>query len=342
VTPVPLAAPRVSILRPVCGTDALDEITLGSGFELAYPRFELIFCCAEPGDPAVRLVRRLMARYPNVDAKLLIGDAPISPNPKLNNLVKGWRAASGDWVIMADSNVLMPPDYVERLLAAWSPAAGVVCSPPIGCLPTGFFAELECAFLNTYQARWQYAAHSIGMGFAQGKTMLWRRRDLDSWGGIEALGGEIAEDAAATKIVRRLGLNPVLVDAPFGQPLGRRSAVQVWSRQARWSRLRRMTFPRYFALEIFTGSLLPIAAAGSVADWLDVSRSGVFATLALLWFGGEYVLARAAGWHLSLVAPLAWVVRDLLLPLLWAQAWLLDGFSWRGSEVRLRPQGLRA
>jgi len=333
-------AGRVSILRPVCGRDALDEITLASGFELAYPHLELIICCAEPGDPAARLVRRLIDRYPQVDAKLLFGQDPISANPKLNNLVKGWREASGDWILFADSNVLMPSDYVERLLAAWGPDTGVVCSPPIGCRPCGFWAELECAFLNTYQARWQYAADSIGMGFAQGKTMLWRRRDLESCGGIEALGGEIAEDAAATKIVRRLGRRAVLVDAPFGQPLGRRTAAQVWARQVRWSRLRRVTFPGYFALEIFTGSLLPIAAAGCLADGLELPRMAIVATLAFLWFGGEYVLARAAGWQVSLAAPLAWMVRDALLPLLWIQAWLGDGFKWRGSEVRLRTQGL--
>ena len=104
---------------------------------------------------------------------------------------------------MADSNVLMPRDYLQRLLAGWRPDTGLLCSPPIGCQPDGFWAEVECAFLNTYQARWQYAADTLGLGFAQGKTMLWRRRDLERAGGIQALAEEIAEDAAATKLVRR-------------------------------------------------------------------------------------------------------------------------------------------
>ena len=61
------------------------------------------------------------------------------------------------------------------------------------------WAEIECAFLNTYQARWQYLVDSLGWGFAQGKTMLWRRADLDAVGGISALAREVAEDAAATR-----------------------------------------------------------------------------------------------------------------------------------------------
>ena len=50
--------------------------------------------------------------------------------------------------------------------------------------------------------------------------MLWRRDVLDSGGGIEALGVEIAEDAASTKLVHRAGLRAHLVDRPFAQPLG--------------------------------------------------------------------------------------------------------------------------
>src|SRR5438128_1355144 len=82
------------------------------------------------------------------------------------------------------------------------PVTGLVCSPPVGCLPDGVFAELECAFLNTYQARWQCVADSAGYGFAQGKSMLWRRDLLERAGGIRVLASELAEDAASTKVVR--------------------------------------------------------------------------------------------------------------------------------------------
>ena len=331
--PAPEGAPAVSILRPVRGVDSTDELTLASGFALDYPDFELIFCCADEDDPAVALVRRLMARNPGVKARLLIGNHAISANPKLNNLVKGWRAAGSDWIVFADSNVLMPRDYLQRLLSGWRHDTGILCSPPIACHPQGFWAELECAFLNTYQARWQYAADSLGQGFAQGKTMLVRRRDLARAGGIHALAEEIAEDAAATKLVRGLGLRANLVDAPFGQPLGERTARQVWDRQTRWSRLRRMSFPGCFGAEILTGCLLPLAAAAIVADALDVPAAALVSALAAIWLGCEALLARAAGWHLSPWSPLAWALRDALLPLVWMHAWLSDGYAWRGNEI---------
>src|SRR4029077_8674075 len=167
----------VSLVPPLCGLDNYAADTLRSTFDLDDPHYEILFCVASANDPVVPLVEALIAEHGGANARLLIGDDRVSGNPKLNNVVKGWRADTG-----------------------------LVASPPVGCRPQGIWAELECAFLNTYQARWQYVIDSFGCGFAQGKTMLWRRADLERAGGIAALGKEVAEDAAATKIVRGAGL----------------------------------------------------------------------------------------------------------------------------------------
>jgi ceramide glucosyltransferase len=331
----PRTAAPVSLLRPVRGLDPYDEMTLRSGFELDHRCYELILCCADADDPAVPAIRRLMAEHPDVDARLLIGRDDVTSNPKLNNLIKGWRAARYDWVVMADSNVLMPPDYLKRLLAGGREDTGLLCAPPIGCLPSGFWAEVECAFLNTYQARWQYAADTVGLGFAQGKTMLWRRADLEQAGGIRVLGTEIAEDAAATKVVRHSGRRVRLVDRGFGQPLGRRTAAQVWSRQVRWAKLRRATFPLFFLPEVISGALAPLLAAAYVADVAGLSVTGTVVALGAFWYACEAYLARKAGWHVGPWSPLAWIVRDFMLPALWAQALLGKSFSWRGNDMSL-------
>ena len=82
---------------------------------------------ALPDDPAIALVESLIARHPEVPARLLIGEDLASPNPKLNNIAKGWAAAAHDWIVIADSNVLMPRDYLQRLLLTWRKSTGVVC-----------------------------------------------------------------------------------------------------------------------------------------------------------------------------------------------------------------------
>ncbi|HVH80201.1 MAG TPA: glycosyltransferase, partial [Stellaceae bacterium] len=166
--PPPRDAALVTIVRPVCGVDNFARETLGSTFGLDYPNYEIIFCVAREDDPVVGLVRELIAAHPEQRARLLIGDDRVGPNPKLNNVVKGFDAARGQWQIMADSNVLMPRDYIQRLLARWRPASGCVVSVPIASRPANFWAELECAFLNTFQARWEYVSDTLGLGFAQG------------------------------------------------------------------------------------------------------------------------------------------------------------------------------
>lgn len=337
----PKDAPSVTIVQPLCGVETFSRETLRSIFALDYPSYEIIFCLASGDDPIAPLARAAIAANPDRPARLLIGDDRISANPKLNNVVKGWKAARHEWVIIADSNVLMPPDYIQRLLARWRPGAGIVCAPPIGARPESFAAEIECAFLNTYQARWQYAGDSTGYGFAQGKTMLWRKEILEKGGGIEALGAEIAEDAAATKLVRAQGLSAHLVDRPFQQPLGQRRLKDVWARQLRWARLRRATFPLYFAPEILTTSLLTLAAAGVAAPVLGVSAALAVAVAAAFWYGSEALLAFAAGWPLSWRMPFAWVIRDLLLPFLWGRGWTGANVVWRGNAINVeeRPFG---
>jgi ceramide glucosyltransferase len=327
-------APAVSIVLPVCGIENHIEDTLRSAFRLDYPRYELIFCAARPDDPAVPLVRRLMADHPWIDARLLIGDERISENPKLNNVFKGWRETAYPFASICDSNVLLPRDYVQSLFARYTPGTGMVCSPPIGCRPENFWAEAECAVLNSYQARWQYFAEFLGLGFAQGKTLFSRKSDLESAGGIRRLGSESAEDAACTKIMRGLGLRVRLMRPPVRQPLGHRRALDVWKRQSRWARLRRASFPGFFALEILSGGLPPLAAMLALA-WLVEAPLAVSAAIFLaVWYGAEWLMTVKVQWHHSSRTLLCCMLRDLMLPLLYANAWFGRSFEWRGNDMR--------
>ena len=329
----------VSILRPVCGIENFITDTLRATFRLDYPRYEILFCVADTYDPVVPIVRGLIAEHPHIEARLLIGRSDISTNPKLNNLVKGCYAARYDWILMVDSNVLMPTNHIQRMMSAWCPATGLVSSPAIGCAPQSVWAELECAFLNTYQVRWQCFADSIGLGFAQGKAMLWRRDLLNRAGGIETLASEMAEDAAATKAIRKLGLRVRVVADPFMQPLGHRTAAEIWRRQVRWARLRRNTFKLFFIPEIFAGALPPLTAGAIWASELGWPILDTILPLAVGWYAAEAALACSAGWRFSWRSIAIWIVRDALLFPLWVAAWVGDGFEWRGNAMTVADQG---
>jgi ceramide glucosyltransferase len=333
--PGPRPPAGVSILRPVCGLEYRIEATLASSFQIDHPNYEVIFCVAAADDPVVPIVRRLIREHPEVPARLLVGGEGGGPNPKLANLMKAWDVARYDWIVLSDSNVLIPPDYLDRLFARWTERCAFVCSPPVGIDVQGCAAELEAAFLNTFQARWQLAVDELGFGFVQGKTMLLRRSELAREGGLGALAREVAEDAAATKIARRLGREVRTADEPFPQPLGRRNIVGVWQRQLRWARLRRLSFPGFFCAELPAGGVFPCLLACWLASAGVLTWAGM-AGMMLAWYGAEALLARAFGWPLRARTPLFWIARDLLLPVLWAYAWAAKGYKWRGNPVDVR------
>ncbi|MFC5066469.1 glycosyltransferase [Flaviflagellibacter deserti] len=336
--PVPRAIPPVSVVIPARGVERFSDETLTSAFSLDYPDYELIFCVAQDSDPIIQVIERHMAAVPHIPARILTGDDRISENPKLNNCVKGWDAARNDWVVLADSNVLMPADYIQQLFASWEPDTGLVCSTPIGSRPDGFWAEVECAFLNTLQARWQYAGESVGQGYAQGKSMLWNKPFLDGNGGIRALAAEIAEDAAATKLVRRAGRHVHLANSPFEQPLGSRTAKEIWSRQIRWARLRRVTFPALYVPEIFIGSGVAILSAMIAATNAGVSVPAAAAAVMLVNYVPEMALAARKGWHTSPLQPVAMLARDFMIPAVWMRGWLAGEILWHGQSMDIRPK----
>lgn len=324
----PDARPPVTVVRPVRGLETFSRETLGSTFDIAYPDYEILFCVEDRDDPVVPLVHALIAAHPERDASILIGTDRLGDNPKLNNMAKGFRAARFEHIVFVDSNVFTPADYLDQLVHMLEEGAGMVSAPPIGMAPLGFWAGLECAFLNSYQARIQYAVDSLGMGFAQGKTLFFRKADLRN-GGLARLASEPAEDAAATKMMRAAG-RQVRLAGPFPQLIGRRSFRQVWQRQVRWARLRRASFPLLFAPECLAGGLPP-----AIALLFGLQHGGLASTGAVLgflaaWYLPEMILLRIARWPGS---PAILVLRDLLLPLVFIAGCAGQEFEWHGRTM---------
>ena len=327
-TTVAKCRPPVSIIRPLRGLEHFSAETLRSSFTIDYPVYEILFCVHDASDPVIPLVKSLMAEYPERPSSLLIGDDRISGNPKLNNMAKGFYAAQFSHVVFADSNVQMPSHYLDSLAGRLDTQTGMVSAPPVGQWPEGFWAQVECAFLNSYQARIQYAVDSLGFGFAQGKTLFYRKADLERIG-LEKLGSEPAEDAATTKIMRAQG-RQIRLAGPFAQLIGPRNIADMWSRQLRWARLRRASFPLLFIPEICAGIVPPLLAVIYAAAALEAHAGSAAAIFAVLWYLPEILLIRLSGWPLSVPAL---VLRDLLLPVLYAAAWMGRSFAWHGWEM---------
>ena len=327
--------PHVTLIRPVKGVDPYDRVTLASSFEQDYPSYDIVFCVEHAEDPACGLVEALIAAHPEVPAQLLVGESRISANPKLNNVEKGCDAARGDWFVMADANLMLGPDYLATLADSWGEGTGLVSGPPLGAVPANFWGAVECAFLNTNQARWQLAADVLGLGFAQGKTLFWNRRILNAGGGLTALGHDTAEDVGSTKLVRGQGLRVRLPQRLSLHPVGRRTAKSVWDRQLRWSIIRREGFPVIFAAEALQG---PVAGLLALLLLALLGGPAVLPLLYLtLWYGAEILFTRVYGLPFAPRDLAAMMLRDGMLAALWGASLFRRGFDWRGNAMAAEP-----
>src|SRR5262249_28900265 len=86
----------------------------------------------------------------------------------------------------------------------------------------------------------------------------------------------------------------------------------------------------------------PLAAAAYAAHGAGVSVTSTVATLAVAWYALEMTLVRAVRWHLTPFYPLVAMLRDLLLPVLWIDAWIGTDFEWRGNTMSVAADSMAA
>lgn len=70
------SAPGVSIIRPLCGLDHNLYQALEAAMTLEYPKYEVIFALQDERDEALPVVRMIMEKYPDVDARVIVSESP--------------------------------------------------------------------------------------------------------------------------------------------------------------------------------------------------------------------------------------------------------------------------
>ena len=331
----------VTLVVSIAGLDASEMDTAMSALALAGPDVEVLYCGFSEAEPAVRFLRHRLASSLIPNVRVLVGRHRHSRNPKVDNIEKAYSEVRTKLVAFVDGNLLMPHDFVSRLMAEWDEGVGAVSSPPLGVEPRGFWAEVECAMLNTQFLRYELAADSLGTGYVHGKVFMVRPSLLSSAEGGSGLDDVAAEDAAATRLVRAAGLKVRLTRRPFEQPIGRRRYADVWSRSLRWAQLRRHAYPIVFVLEPAMTSVPAAVLAFWAAPALGWPALPVAIGTVLAWYGVEAILALVVRWPLSHRFLVAAVIRDGIALAVWFLAWFRTRYVWRGQSIDLASHPLR-
>ncbi|MHB8835807.1 MAG: ceramide glucosyltransferase [Candidatus Methylomirabilia bacterium] len=329
--------PPVSILKPLAGLDDNLFSNLESFCRLDYPAYEIIFCLESPNDPAHSIARKVRARNPRIPIAIVISGPSEGHNPKVRNMLAGYRDARHDILLVSDSNVEVEPSYLKATVRPLlDPGVGLVTNPVRGCGGRSLGSLLENLHLNTFVAGGTaFLFRFLHRPCVVGKSMLFRKSRLDALGGLRAFRDVLAEDYVIGREFHRAGLRVVLAPHAVTNVNIHGGTKRFLSRHSRWGKLRRRLGGVRYGAEILLNPVLVAACAmvarpgASSLTLLGVAADG--AALCAAWMGR--LLDARLPLPLCLLAP----VKDLLIATLWFVPLVSMRVSWRGHRLRIGP-----
>ena len=341
-TPIPATSPSVTILKPVKGVDEDSYDNFASFCCQDYPgEVEILFAVASPDDPVLPLIRQLQADFCNHTITVIINPAQHGPNQKVSNLINGFPQARYDLLLISDSDISVPQDYLKSVTAHFAdPLVGLVTSLYRTSDVHGIATALEAVGFTSEMIPNVLVARQLeGLTFALGASMAVRREALCAIGGFAPLAGYLADDYQLGNKIHRAGWRVVLDRSFVESVIAPENVMSVLSRQLRWARTMRVSRPAGYCA---SGVTLPFPAV-LLATLLAPSLLSGVAAVALLYgvrmavsmlFSRRYVRD-------NLLPRWLWLLplRDMLSFFTWALSFLGNRVQWRGSRFVLKSGG---
>ena len=326
--------PPVSILKPIRGLDPHFYEAIRSHAVLDYPEYEVLFGVADPHDEAVPAIQRLIAEFPGRRIRLIHGTTPAA-NLKVGVLAGLAREARYPVLVMNDSDIEVPLDYLRRLVAPLeNPGIGIVT-----CLFRGeadhWPGRFEAIGIATNFMPSALVAPLVGVNeFGLGATLAFRAETLRAIGGFEALADYLADDYQLARHITRLGLRAFMAKVVIVTHLGDDTWRGLWQHQLRWARtIRLCRGGGYMGLPVTHTGLWALAAALAGYWWLALTLVALRVLTGVL-VGRGIVHSPIALKHFYLI-PL-W---DIWAFGLWLAGLFGKEVVWRNRRLRLNKEG---
>jgi ceramide glucosyltransferase len=328
-------APRVSILKPLAGADDELATNLASFASIDYPSYELLLGVASPDDPAYPIARAFVRANPD-RARVVITDPHAAVNPKVAQLIGLDARATGEVVVVSDSNVRVDRDYLWSLMRPLSePGVGLVTSLFVGSGEQTLGAALENLQLGASSAPGIVATNTLTpWPLTIGKSMAMARRDLVQLGGFARFGGLLAEDQVMGRAFVLAGYQ---VRTSLHAVHNRNVACtlkRTLERHTRWAKLRRSLHPSGFFFEPLLSPLTTAAVTALLAPSRATLAAAAVVAIAQTVVTLAMVRALRGTWLAWRYAPLE-IVRTCLALYCWLAAWTSMRIQWRGHAMLL-------
>ncbi|HTA38080.1 MAG TPA: glycosyltransferase, partial [Candidatus Acidoferrales bacterium] len=237
-------------------------------------------------------------------------------------------------VVLADSDIWTGRDYLRAIAGSFVSERTGAVTCLYGGVPNASFASRIGAMRSEeeFSPSVLVAAALAKVEFCLGATMAVRHDVLEAIGGLEALGGDLADDYNLGKLVAGRGLDVEIARYVVRTTIAETTLHGLWQREVRWARtnFRLATAGHVFSFLMYA---LPFAVLYAVVAH-DALAYGLLLLVAALRFSLHETARKTFGngrrdepW---LIPP-----RDLFSLAVWAASLVTRTVSWRGARHRM-------
>jgi ceramide glucosyltransferase len=329
--------PALSILKPVRGLDPDTYENFASHCRQDYPEYELIFCTGGPDDPAVPVIEKLKADFPNRPIRLIFSDGHTAINDKVAKLRRLMEEAKYEVLVMNDADVRVTPDYLRSVVAPLeNENVGAVTCVYVSTQETNLADHLQTVgMISDFYPGIFVAWQLDGVKFALGPTIVTTRTRIRNFGGFESLESRPADDLLVGRLVAEQGYEVVLLPYAVGMVEDFNSLRALWNKRVRWMTVMRHMRPWGHLGLIFTFGLPWSLAAIAVEPTAAVAATflGTYAAfrLAITWLVGAHGLKQPVWKNMPLVP-----VWDAIGFAVWIASFFRRSVLWRGVQYHIR------
>ena len=333
--------PAVSLLKPVCGLEKNLRYNLRSACLQDYPEFQVVFSVQDECDPALPILKELQEEFSSARITVAIEDCLIGTNGKVTNLAGGLRHATHEFLVISDSDVQLPADYLKTIIAPLADeSVGCVCTLYKAARADSWFEKLELLTLNIdFIPNVVFADVTRASMVCLGASTALRRPTLDHIGGLEALADYLVEDYEMGRRVWKSGKQVVTVPYLVDTMVDLKTPSQWWTHQVYWDQNTRAARPWAF---LSTGLIRSVPFALIFASFRLFDPLGIIVllgALSLRLITSAFILKWGLRDTEGLKALHLLPLRDILALASWVSAFTQRTTTWRGAEFTLTRDG---
>jgi len=346
-TPRRANCPTATVLKPLHGAEPDLYANLASFCRQDYPApVQIVFGLSDPADPAAAIVRQLIADFPDHDLELAINPRRHGANAKVSNLINMQAAARHEMIVIADSDIVVAPDYLANVAAnLGQPGIGFVTCLYRGVGTTGLWSRLAAAGIDYHFL--PNALVGLKLGLATpcfGSTIALSKTTLARLGGLQSVADQLADDYELGMAARRAGLDVAIAPFIVTHVCSERSLRELLVHDIRAARTIRTVDPFGFAGLAITYTvplaLIALLLGGSTpaASVLALALACRFALQAELHRRFQLGNGTKIPWGSVWVGP----IRDVLSFVVFVASFFGHGVEWRGHRYGVRADSTLA